>query len=135
MAHAVLTPVLDAAQARGGDRQAGLLLNLTDDSICKGFSLFNMSARKRDAGPGFAFAVLHQDLAAAAEHAQIHEFGGFRPFHRRFLPFCLEWFAVWVYCAPCGTFALALSLSARTAKTSTARALWQKNENAPFSHA
>ena len=51
MTHAVFAPVLDPAQARRGDYQTCLLLNLTNDGICKGFTLFNMTARKSNAWP------------------------------------------------------------------------------------
>lgn len=51
MTHAVFAPVLDPAQARRGDCQTCLLLNLTNDGICKGFTLFNMTARKSNAWP------------------------------------------------------------------------------------
>ena len=80
MTHAVFAPVRNPAQARRGDYQTCLLLNLTNDGICKGFTLFNMTARKSNAWPVGICAVLHQNLAAAAEHAHIHQFDGLRAF-------------------------------------------------------
>lgn len=80
MTHAVFAPVLDPAQARRGDCQTCLLLNLTNDGICKGFTLFNMTARKSNAWPVGICAVLHQNLAAAAEHAHTHQFDRLRAF-------------------------------------------------------
>ena len=80
MTHALFAPVLDPAQARRGDCQTCLLLNLTNDGICKGLTLFNMTARKSNAWPVGICAVLHQNLAAAAEHAHIHQFDGLRAF-------------------------------------------------------
>lgn len=49
MTHAVFAPVRDPAQARRGDCQTCLILNLTNDGIYKGFTLFNMTARKSNA--------------------------------------------------------------------------------------
>ena len=37
-------------------------MNLTNDGICKGFTLFNMTARKSNAWPVGICAVLHQDV-------------------------------------------------------------------------
>lgn len=117
MTHAVFAPVLDPAQARRANRQTCLLLNLTNDGICKGFTLFNMTARKKQ-------RLASWDLCGPAPKPCCR--GGARTYSsvRRAQsvscttrPFGFEnLLAIHDYCALCGTFALALSLSARTAK-------------------
>lgn len=128
MTHAVFAPVLDPAQARRANRQTCLLLNLTNDGICKGFTLFNMTARKKQ-------RLASWDLCGPAPKPCCR--GGARTYSsvRRAQsvscttrPFGFEnLLAIHDYCALCGTFALALSLSARTAKTSTVRACCSVN--------